>query len=344
MGCCAQDEHVNPAARWLPKVFGILLALVGGYILLFGLPYQDRASRLSWRKLEVVDRGSPGFGDPAPAGPAERLLRYQVSQGDRATLQLDVAEYLNAQKQPSRAIVFRAPEGTGRNDAKLRHDLWQEAINAIREHSPADALFLSWWDNGQRISYGSGRETWSAAPSRALYRDSSERSLWNEVAGGYADDDATLRQLARWLAMDADQALADMQTRFRGRPVYVLVCLDDLARLAEIEALLGGGNLTFEAGLFPAAENLHAQIAAVKRWAAEGGTGNYLVQQLSSGDTRAWRIATEQGANSLLARLLPFTSSLAKPLDRLHLVYQSAWGGYLSIYRADFPGTSPDGN
>jgi hydroxylamine oxidation protein HaoB len=340
MGCCAQDEHINPAARWLPKVFGILLALVGGYILLFGLPDQDRSSRLTWRKLEVADRGTAGFGDPAPAGPADRLIRYRVSQGERAELLLDVAEYHNSRQQPARAIVYRAPNGVERSDGKLRHDLWQEAIAAIKDHVPADALFLGWWDNGQRIAYGSGREVWSAAPVRALYRDASQRSLWNEVAGGYVEDEANLRQLARWLAMDADQALGEMAARFQRRPVYVLVCLDDMARLGEIEAMAGAA-LPFEMRLFPAADNLHGQVATVKRWAAEGGTGNYLVQQLSTGEVRAWRISTEQGARTLLARLLPFTSSLAKPLDRVTLVYQSAWGGYLSIYRADFAAASP---
>ncbi|NJD08790.1 MAG: hydroxylamine oxidation protein HaoB [Methylococcaceae bacterium] len=340
MGCCAQDEHVNPAAGWLPKVFGILLALAGGYILLFGLPDPDRSPSLSWRKREVADRGSPGFDDPAPVGPADRVIRYRVSQGDRAELLLDVAEYRDPQQRPARAIVYRASGAGERSDGKLRHDLWEEAMAAIKQHAPADALFLGWWDNAQRIAYGSGRAVWAASPSRALYRDASQRSLWSEVSGGYADDDANLRQLARWLAMDADQALADMAQRFQGRQVYLLVCLDDLARLSEIEAL-AGSELAFEGRLFPAAENLHGQIAGVKRWTVERGTGNYLVQQLSSGDTRAWRIVTEAGARSLLARLLPFTSSLAKPLDRVSLVYQSAWGGYLSVYRVDFTNSAP---
>jgi hydroxylamine oxidation protein HaoB len=56
------------------------------------------------------------------------------------------------------------------------------------------------------------------------------------------------------------------------------------------------------------------------------------VQALPNGGTRAWRITREEGTKTLLARLLPFTTSLAKPLDKLSLVYQSPWGGYLSVY------------
>jgi hydroxylamine oxidation protein HaoB len=114
--------------------------------------------------------------------------------------------------------------------------------------------------------------------------------------------------------------------------VYWLACLDDLARLSEIEAL-GGAKLPFEARVFPAADNIHGQIAEARRWAGEAGPGAYLAQQLPGGGARVWRITREAGTKTLLARLLPFTSSLAQPLAKLSLVYQSSWGGYLSVYQ-----------
>jgi hydroxylamine oxidation protein HaoB len=39
--------------------------------------------------------------------------------------------------------------------------------------------------------------------------------------------------------------------------------------------------------------------------------------------------------NSLLVRLLPFVDSLKKLPEHINLVYQSHWGGYLSIYKID---------
>jgi hydroxylamine oxidation protein HaoB len=334
MGCCALDQHTNPAAGWLPRVFGILLVAVGGYILLVGLPQRDSAPRLSWRRIDVIERGRPEFGSPAPAGAADRLLRYRVSRGKDAALVLDVAEYRDSHDRPARAMVY--PASTAPGDAGLRHDLWQEAMAAIRTHTPADALFLGWWDNGQRVAYASGRPVWAGAPAAELYPDAGQRSLWRELAGGFAENPANLKQLASWLLLDADAALAEMAAQFPGRSVYLLICLDDLARLTEIETA-GGVMAGIETRLFPPAANLHRQIAAVRQWTAAEGTGNYLVQRLGSGSTRAWRIARPEATRSLLARLLPFTRSLAEPLHGATLVYQSAWGAYLSIYRLDFP-------
>ena len=90
--------------------------------------------------------------------------------------------------------------------------------------------------------------------------------------------------------------------------------------------------MPFEARLFAAEANLHAQIAAIKRWAEETG-GIYLAQPAANGAVRAWRITTEEASRTLLARLLPFNSSLAHPLAGVQPVYQSAWGGYISIYQ-----------
>ncbi|MGH8552939.1 MAG: hypothetical protein ACRERS_06545 [Methylococcales bacterium] len=88
--------------------------------------------------------------------------------------------------------------------------------------------------------------------------------------------------------------------------------------------------------MFPVEENIHRLISEVKRWARDKGTGSYLVQHLGSFGVRVWRIATSEGESALLARLLPFTSSLAKPLENVELVHRTARSAYLSIYRFHF--------
>jgi hydroxylamine oxidation protein HaoB len=108
--------------------------------------------------------------------------------------------------------------------------------------------------------------------------------------------------------------------------------LDDLARLSEIEAL-SGVSLPFEARFFPGEANIHTQIAAVKRWAGEKGSGSYLIHPLPGGGIRAWRITAEEGEKTLLARLLPFVSSVGRTPAQLQLVYQSEQGAYLSIFK-----------
>jgi hydroxylamine oxidation protein HaoB len=331
MGCCAQDRDQSIAARWLPKAFGGLLMVIGALILLSDWFDTGINGKLRWEKTEIVERRSADFGEPSPKGNAERLLRYRITQGETAVLTLTVAEYLDVQHQKARAIVF-PPGQAEHSDGRLRHDLWQQAADAINTHTTRDAVFISWWDNAQRIDYATQRPVWALQPSALAFHDRYELGLWSELTGSVTKEDGKLRQLAHWLTTDSELAIAEMQMLFKQQPTYILICLDDLARLGEIETL-SGKKLPFEFKLFPPANDLHGQIAAVKTWAAENGTGNYLAQQLGSGETRAWRITTGQGTQTLLARLLPFTSSLAKPIDQLALVYQSAWGAYLSIYQ-----------
>jgi hydroxylamine oxidation protein HaoB len=52
---------------------------------------------------------------------------------------------------------------------------------------------------------------------------------------------------------------------------------------------------------------------------------NYHVWATSSG--------SDATKSSLLVRLLPFVDSLKQLPEHVRLVYQSHWGGYLSIYQ-----------
>lgn len=320
----------------LLKTFGGMLLLAGSLLLIFGWP--GGGPELEYRKLAEIQAGEAGFPEIAGRYPAEKLSRYEIARHGEGSLILNVVDYRGDQGGLERAIVFpqeRGPGAEGRpaqGDVQLRHDLWKAAADTILAHSGEDALFVSWWDNAQRIRFLTGRKVWLRSPVAGAFSDGAQRRFWKEVSGGFAQDEGTIRQWAHWLTMDAEAALTEMSAVLpKDKPVYFLICLDDLARLAEIESL-SGVRLPFEVRLFPAGD-VHAQIAGVKRWANEKGDGAYLVQQLSGGAVRAWRITTAEGAKTLLARLLPFTTSLAKPLENQALVYQSGWGGYLSIYQ-----------
>ena len=319
------------------QAFGVMLLLAGSLLLIFGWP--DGGSELKYRKLAEIKAGEPGF--PAVAGryPVEKMTRYEIGRDGEGSVILNVVDYRDDQGEVERAIVFPAADGTvagshsSQGDVQLRHDLWKAAADAILAHTGEDALFASWWDNSQRIRFMTGRRTWLRSPVAEGFSDDQPRRFWEEIAGGFARDEKFLRQWARWLTMDAEAALAEMSAAMpKGQPVYFLICLDDLARLSEIESL-SGVKLPFEVRLFPPSGDVHAQIGGVKRWANEKANGAYLVQQLPGGAVRAWRITTDEGVKTLLARLLPFTTSLARPLENQALVYQSGWGAYLSIYQ-----------
>lgn len=327
-------SNIEPAKRPktpLKTVFGGIAILAGIMLMLFGLlDFSDHG--LKYEKLAELKSGELGFPEIKGQYPVEKLTRYRIGK-EAASVEVNVAHYQQSPALPASAIVFPlADSAQPKGETGLRHDLWQAAAEAIQGHTDKNAVFLSWWDDGQRVQFLTGRKPWLNQPVARAFPDKDQKTFWQQAGGGFDQDETKLRQLARWLSMDADAALAEMaQAIPKDQPVYWLLCLDDLARLSEIEAL-SGVKLPFEARIFPQADNIHGQIAEVKRWADEKGVGSYLVQQLPSGGARVWRITTEEGVKTLLARLLPFTTSLAKPLEPLSLVYQSGWGGYLSVY------------
>lgn len=292
-----------------------------------GAPQEDA---IEYVKLAEVEKGEAGFPQIAGRFPVERVERYRVGR-EGGGVELSVARYRDGQGRAGTAILF--PPAGGQTDGSPRNDLWQDAAQAAVDHTPDNALFVSWWDNAQRFRFLSGRDVWLDAPEAGAFADRAQRQFWERAGGGMGESGGKLAQLARWLSMDADAALREMTQVFpQDRPVYFLICLDDLARIGEIAAL-SGARLPFEGRIFPRADNIHAQIAEVKRWAAEKTPNAYLVQQLPGGGARSWRIAEPEGGNTLLARLLPFSTSLERPLPGMTLVYQSGWGGYLSAYQ-----------
>lgn len=145
-----------------------------------------------------------------------------------------------------------------------------------------------------------------------------------------------LANMAHWLTMGSDKALVEMRKFFgTSRPIYLLVTNDLLMRLGEMVDY-GGTPLAFSSKTVPAHDNLHGDIAQIKQWAYEEGGGNYLVQKEGL-HYHVWATpkASVTENKSLLVRLLPFVDSLKKLPEHVKLVYQSHWGGYLSIYKID---------
>ncbi len=318
---------------WLP-IAGIICIVSGVWIGLFGFPKWSNPA-IAYEKVQEIKAADANFPVFTTYFPADSLAKYLVHQGENATLSLDAVQYRANDGGTRQAIVYLPDNSVAQPTQeikKLRHDLWAEAMLAVTQNTDEKTLFLSWWDNSQRIDLLSGRLTWARAPIAAAFAGNGEQKLWQQIADPFAKDEAPLRVLAKWLAMDAQQALKEMTGTLPANiPVYLLACADDLARVNEIERL-SGKKLGFEARIFPQSGDMHSQIAEVKRWASETGSGSYLVQTIPGQGIRAWRITDSETENTLLAKMLPFTSSLAKPLENLEAVYQSSWGAYLTIY------------
>lgn len=266
----------------------------------------------------------------------DEMLQYQINRGESESFELTVAKYKNSQGKQRQAIVF-----PGRKSSKipvlhlndLRNRAWQQAAQAITQHvgSP-NSLIISWWDNAQRLDLMTGINTWVSSPASESYYQSDLKAIWSAISGGFDTDSSKLKQLAEWLLMDADLAIKSINKVIStDQQGYLLFSIDDLARLQEIFAL-SDRKLAIDSRVFYTGDNIHTQISRVKQWAKAEGTGSYLVQPLPGIGVRAWRILDQQSEKMLLVRLLPFTHSLEQPLETVNLVFQSEWGGYLSVF------------
>lgn len=314
---------------------GIACLIAGVWIWISGIPTFSSSPALNISNVREIRKNDSDFPALTSHYPVDTTWRYALQQGDMAALTLDVVDYSTATGEKRRAMLYLPNQSdlpAVQEIKKLRQDLWNTAAEAINQHTTENSLFLSWWDNNQRIDLLSGRAGWAMLPVVTAFASREEQTLWEKLAGQSNPDDAQLRRLAGWLTMDADKAMAEIAASIPATtPVYLLACLDDLARLSEIERL-SGKKLGFEARFFPQSSDMHAQIAQVKHWASEKGNGSYLLQNVPGQGLRAWRIIDQDTENTLLAKILPFTTSIAKPPANLKIVYQSSWGAYLTIY------------
>ena len=201
-------------------------------------------------------------------------------------------------------------------------------------------MFVGWWDNMQRLHLHTGRRGRPRFPDAGGYPRSEQRELWRNVAGNFVSDDS-LACLSRQFLNEVHEALAGLAECAWGDengPVHLLVSTDDLAHIQEM-SYLAGRSIPLETRLFSSEGDIHGVVASVNAWAGHAdGTGSYLVQPARGFSVRAWRVTERSFEDSLLVRLLPFSTSLERDSpEHARLVYQSAAGAYLSIYEITSP-------
>lgn len=271
--------------------------------------------------------------------PIIRIERIGLTAGEASGFNLDIAHYRGQLGQPHSAIIYLNHNSTtpksialpnGLNE--LRWNAWLDAADALRELPSESPMIMTWWDNGQRIDLLTGLRSWIKSPVAAAFT-SEHQEFWKMVSGGFEKQPQRSIELADWLLTDSELAMESIKKAqpLNADNIYFLVTIDDLARLAELCALTGKP-IPFETRLFEFSGDIHGLISRIKHWSQLKGNGHYLVQHLPSNSVRAWRITSTEGERTLLAGLLPFTSSLKNPNQHLKLIHRSSWSGYISIY------------
>ena len=217
---------------------------------------------------------------------------------------------------------------------------------AITKHVPKSAVVLAWWDTSRQIRLLTGYETvftshlgeppimpsfWRA---RSGAIEKYEREFWRAPAS--AEESQKFQRFADALAADPKEGAAMLRELTGGREAYVAVHLSDLYKLG----LMRPERLGVAYKDFPLkGGDVHGLSGMVKRWLADNNYTAYSVYGLSENVVRAYFLADAKSGNTLLAQMLPFTTTQPLELKAVQLVYQ--FGGYW-VYKIPPMQTSSD--
>ncbi len=214
---------------------------------------------------------------------------------------------------------------------------------AIAKHVPKDAAILAWWDTSRQIRLLTGYETvFNSHLSQPLIMPSFwrarsgaiekyEREFWRAPAT--AEESRKFQRFADALAAGPKEGAAMLRELNGGREAYVAVHLSDLYKLG----LMRPDRLVVAYKDFPLqGGDVHGLSGMVKRWLVDNNHTAYTVYGLSENLVRAYFLADAKSGNTLLAQMLPFTTSQPLELQAVQLVYQQ--GGYW-VYK--IPPTQP---
>lgn len=326
----------SKGAKEAPPLIGIIL--IAGGLLLLGW--------LGWALL------SPGGGGEAPyhyKKVAEGGVEKFPDLGLGAYKGITVRKYelfaKEVQEKPLVELYTGSKEGQAPVLLEWKNDLAEPILTlsgsiedliqlaqAVTKHIPPEAVVLSWWDTSRRLELLTDVNTlfdgnlaqplllpapWSDQREaiKAL-----ERKFWQVTDSGEAE----ARQKRIVAALLADEATgASMLRKLAGdRAAYVVVHWSDAYKLGALAPERFG--IGFKN--FPDSNQIHALIPHVKDWVNQRGYDSYLVERPDDDTVRAYYLMGDSSKNTLMAKLLPFSTSNPMKLEAFKLVAQ--YGGY----------------
>jgi len=316
--------------KGLPLAAGLLLA--GGLALV---------GWLGWNE----------FKPPAP--PYQYVLVAEGSVADFPALKLSPEQYpdllikkyelrLEASDEPLVALHVAESEGSSPVLLDWHSDLNEPFINvsadfqetttlaeAIRKHSVTDSLLLAWWDVSSRLDVLTDRNypfsehlsqplilpaEWN--PLRPVIR-ALETSFW-----GVNESQTKARAFEKFtqalLADESTGAVLLRQITGAREDAFLILDLRDAYKLGSMYPE------RFAIGFrdFPKSNDIHGIAGRIKEWLNEEGYESYAIQPINKKTVRVYFLADQKSQNTLLAKLLPFTTSDPIQAGVLDLVYQ----------------------
>lgn len=215
---------------------------------------------------------------------------------------------------------------------------------AVSRHAPAGATLLSWWDTSRQLRLlAGGKVVNDTYPGPALLLPAQWRSARTTIESTeerfwqIAPDGEGATRFARYvdaLVSTETDGLAALRRLAGPGEAYLIVQIADAYRAGALRPdRLGIGYRDF-----PRGAGLHGTIASVKAWLAEQGHESYAIDARDPAVLRVFFLTTPESRNTLIARLLPFSTSNPFTLDAPRIVHQQ--GPYWVFKLASPPGSA----
>jgi hydroxylamine oxidation protein HaoB len=291
--------------------------------------------------LLLVWAGYSAFRSPA---------HYSVALFETSESEAKAFESLNLFRDRLQRIEIRSPEerrpvATGvvaRDGERLAPLMWRNEVTepvffadettadvtkvlaAIREHTPQDAVLLAWWDLSRAIRIATGRDAplddplarglllpaaWPEAPE-------AERKRWG--AGVDPKAASPFEEFIGALVADEANGAARLAHLAAGKPAYIVVHISDVWKAAAAAP----DRISVAYKDFASSGLSHGVIKSATQWMREEKIDGGFAVEPMGGATRLHYFKRNQDGATLLAKMLPFSTSNPARLERLELVYQ----------------------
>jgi hydroxylamine oxidation protein HaoB len=203
---------------------------------------------------------------------------------------------------------------------------------AIDKHAPRDALILAWWDTSRQLQLLSTHDTLFSTHlneplivptpwrERADAIQKYEKEFWRAAAS--EDERRQFQRFADALLAPPEAGAAILRDLAGKREAFVVIHVTDLYKLG----LLRPEQFDITYKNFPMEGNMHGLIGYLKNWMQSNNFATYTLQSLTDKMVRGYFLRDDEDSNSLIAQMLPFTTSLPLDLQAVQLIYQQ--GGY----------------
>ena len=197
-------------------------------------------------------------------------------------------------------------------------------LGAIRDHAPIEAIVLAWWDLSRAIRLVARRDAPLDDPqARGLlipivWKDAvdQERARWG--AGVTAQTGETFARFIEALTLPEKDGAARLAQLANDRKCFIAVHISDIWKAAAAAP----AKLSLAYKDFPSSGVSHGVIKSAKQWLQDNHIDGGFAAEPMGGATRLHYFLRKDDSNTLIAKLLPFSTSNPAQLENFDLVYQ----------------------